>query len=335
MNAPGTTWRRTGRTASCGASVAAWRCTASAPHEVDLLFKERLIGVTAFFRDPQVWQEPKDEVLPARRAGPAGDAKPRRAGVVGGSTGEEACTLAMLFTEAVEAAPAHRGRQPQVFATDPRADAIAAARAGDYPASIAGDPTPARPARFFREQAGGDRIDERIRTRVPFARHDPILDPPFTRRDILSCRNPTISFGAALQRRLMPLCHYRLRPGGVLLLGASGTVGRSQARFRPVRPESRLHRRNDHGAAIGSLDFPTPRRPASWPPRGSTRSCTPRSRDAAHAGLQPEGDPRQRRAPVLGAHHAVPDARQRDPGVVITFVDSTVARQLESRLRKA
>ena len=232
-------------------------------HELDLLFKEVLIGVTAFFRDPEVWQELKDSVLPALLARRGIDGGPLRAWVVGCSTGEEAYSLAMLFSEAIESLPEHRGCALQVFATDLSADAIAIARAGHYPATIAHDMPPARLARFFTEQAGGYRIDERIREVVLFAQHDVILDPPFTRLDILSCRNLMIYFGAALQHRLVPLFHYSLRPGGVLLLGASETVGRSQAMFRPLQPKSRLYWRSDHGLAVGSVHFPTQRRPSS------------------------------------------------------------------------
>ncbi len=233
------------------------------PQELDLLFKEMLIGVTAFFRDADVWQELEDTVLPTLLARRSADGARLRAWVVGCSTGEEAYSLAMAFREAAEALPEYGACELQVFATDLSADAIAVARSGQYPAAIARDMSPQRLARFFTERAGGFLIDQRIREMVLFAQHDVILDPPFTRLDILSCRNLMIYFGASLQRRLIPLFHYSLRPGGVLLLGGSETVGRSQAMFRPLHPKSRLYWRSDNDAAAGTVYLAPPRRSSS------------------------------------------------------------------------
>ena len=226
--------------------------------EVELLFKEMLIGVTGFFRDPAVWQEMADMLLPALLARRAADPAPLRAWVVGCSTGEEAYSLAMLLKEALSGAP----RAIQIFATDLSADAIAAARRGRYPARIAAEMSPARLARFFTAAEGGYVIDKSVRELVLFAQHDVILDPPFTRLDILSCRNVMIYFNAELQRRLMPLFHYSLRPGGALVLGGSETIGRPSARFTPLQSKSRLYWRNDQGVAANELDFPVNRRPS-------------------------------------------------------------------------
>ncbi|HSW04038.1 chemotaxis protein CheB [Aquabacterium sp.] len=230
------------------------------PQELALLFKEMLIGVTSFFRDAAVWQELQELVLPeviTRRLAEDGHL---RAWIAGCSTGEEAYSLAMAFREAVDGL-AEGGRCTlQVFASDLNADAIAAARSGHYPASIAQAVSPERLARFFSAKGGGFVVNPEIRSLVLFAQHDVILDPPFTRIDILCCRNLLIYFNAALQRRLVPLFHYSLRPGGALLLGASETVGRSQSLFAPVQPKSRWFWRSDTGkpglAAGGSLAFP-------------------------------------------------------------------------------
>ncbi|WP_348705106.1 chemotaxis protein CheB [Acidovorax soli] len=233
------------------------------PQEIDLLFKEVLIGVTTFFRDPEVWQELKDAVLPRVLARRPSDERRLRAWIAGCSTGEEAYSLAIAFTEMVESQPEYSGFELQIFATDLNADAIAVARAGQYPATIARDVSPQRLARFFSERAGGYLIDKRIREMVLFAHHDVILDPPFTRLDLLSCRNLLIYFDASLQQRLIALFHYSLRPGGVLLLGGSETVGRAQAMFRPLHQKSRLYWRNPNGGVIGTLHFPTHRRPSA------------------------------------------------------------------------
>ena len=229
------------------------------PQELDLLFKEMLIGVTGFFRDPAVWQELKDTVLPALLAHAAAGSQ-RRAWVVGCSTGEEAYSLAMVFKEVADALPEPGACTLQIFATDLSADAIAVARRGLYPERISAEMSPERLARFFSAQGSGFLIDKDIREMVLFAQHDVILDPPFTRLDILSCRNLMIYFNAALQRRLVPLFHYCLRPGGSLLLGGSETVGRSLTLFAPMSSKSRLYRRSDNAAHIGSVDFPINRR---------------------------------------------------------------------------
>ncbi len=203
--------------------------------ELDLLFKELLIGVTSFFRDAEAWQALSDIVLPTLLARHAANSGPLRAWVVGCSTGEEAYSLAIAFAEAVDLLPHPTSCQLQIFATDLNADAIAAARSGRFAATIARDLAPERLARFFSERPDGYQIDKRIRDMVLFAQHDVILDPPFTRLDILSCRNLMIYFSAGLQRRLVPLFHYSLRPGGALLLGGSETH-----RPRPVAVRSRV-----------------------------------------------------------------------------------------------
>jgi two-component system CheB/CheR fusion protein len=232
------------------------------PQELELLFKELLIGVTAFFRDPAVWQELKEAVLPEllRRRAAAGG--PLRAWVAGCSTGEEAYSLAMLCKEVADTLPEAAGLAVQIFATDLSADAIAAARQGHYPARIAEDVSAERLARFFRPHDGGFLVDKSIREQVLFAQHDVILDPPFTRLDLLACRNLLIYFDASLQRRLVPLFHYSLRAGGVLVLGSSETVGRAQGLFTPLHGKSRLFRRGDNAPANGGVDFPVQRRAA-------------------------------------------------------------------------
>jgi len=233
------------------------------PQEIDLLFKEVLIGVTAFFRDPEVWVELKDAVLPQLLAQRAAEGRKLRAWSAGCSTGEEAYSLAMAFTEVIESQPQHRGFELQIFATDLSADAIAKARAGHYPAASVRELSPQRQARFFTAQGGGYLIDKQLREMVLFAQHDVILDPPFTRLDLLLCRNLMIYFDVSLQKRLVALFHYSLRPGGVLLLGGSETVGRSQSMFRPLHQKSRLYWRNHNGDPISALNFPTHRRPLS------------------------------------------------------------------------
>jgi len=231
------------------------------PAELDLLFKEMLIGVTNFFRDPEAWDELSSIVIPELFARAGTDGR-FRAWVAGCSTGEEAFSLAMAFTQTRERLAAPAAFTMQIFATDLNADAIAFARRGRYPASIAADVSPERLARFFRSegQNHGYRIEPRIREMVLFAQHDLIMEPPFTRLDLLLCRNVLIYFNATLQKRLLPLFHYSLVPGGVLMLGGSETVGPAQNLFLPLSSKSRLYRRRPGKAAFGAVEYPFYRR---------------------------------------------------------------------------
>ncbi|MFO7604427.1 MAG: chemotaxis protein CheB [Gammaproteobacteria bacterium] len=215
------------------------------PQEIDLLFKELLIGVTSFFRDPEVWRCLADKALPellARRK-----TMPNlRAWVVGCSTGEEAYSLAMIFTEVTERLSPRDQFTLQIFASDLSPDAIAAARRGRYPLSISDTVSPERLVRFFTVHNGYYQVNKRIRDMVLFAQHDVVLDPPFTKLDLLTCRNLLIYFDSELQRRLLPLFHYSLRSGGVLLLGSSETVGRLGYLFTPIHAKLRLYLRQDN-----------------------------------------------------------------------------------------
>lgn len=227
------------------------------PTELDILFKELLIGVTRFFRDPEAWEELRLRVLPSlvARARPN---LPLRAWVVGCSTGEEAYTLAMVYAEFVAARGSDAVVAPrlQIFASDLSSEAISVARRGRYDPQVAAEVGPERLQRFFRRQGGDWLVDKRIRDMVLFAQHDVIIDPPFTQLDFLSCRNLLIYFNASLQRRLLPLFGYCLRPGGALLLGGSETVGNAQSFFQPVNPKSRLYWRSDDAVLVGDVDFP-------------------------------------------------------------------------------
>lgn len=226
------------------------------PQEVDLLFRELLIGVTSFFRDPATWDYLKEQVLPQLFAAhPAGS--PLRAWVAGCSTGEEAFSLAIVFREAQDKlAPADR-HSLQIFATDLDPDAIEKARRGFYPANIAADVTAARLKRFFIDEGNGYRIGKEIREVVVFAPQDVIMDPPFTKLDILTCRNLLIYLGAELQKRVLPLFHYSLKPGGVLMLGSAESIGNFTDLFMPLEGKARLFRRNDSGLRSTPLEFPT------------------------------------------------------------------------------
>jgi two-component system CheB/CheR fusion protein len=209
--------------------------------EVQMLFGELLIGVTHFFRDPEVWNYLVDTALPELLAMHPPDYS-FRAWVVGCSTGEEAYSLAIAFMEAMETLTPGGELDLQIFASDISPDAIVSARRGRYPLSIEDTVSETRLARFFTRHNKHYQIRPFIRHRVLFAQHDVILDPPFTRLDFITCRNLLIYFDPMLQRRILPLFHYSLRPNGLLMLGNSETVGRLNYLFAPVKPKLRLYR---------------------------------------------------------------------------------------------
>ena len=225
------------------------------PQELDLLFKELLIGVTSFFRDPAVWDYLKTEVIPALLAEyPTG--KALRAWIPACSTGEEAYSLAIAFKEALaQSQPKHRFSL-QIFATDLDQDAIDRARLGFYPANIASDVSAEQLDRFFTVEAQGYRINKAIRETVIFAPQNVIMDPPFTRLDILCCRNLMIYLGPELQKKLVPLFHYALNAHGVLLLGSAETVSGFTHLFTVIDNKLRLYRRMEHPIQIGGVEFP-------------------------------------------------------------------------------
>ena len=222
-------------------------------HEIDLLFKELLIGVTSFFRDAPVWEKLASTTLPALMAQHSAGHE-LRAWVVGCSTGEEAYSLAMVFKEAVAQQESFRDYTLQIFATDLSPEAIATARRGRYPASITQQMSAERVARFFSARDDGYQINNDIRDMVLFAEQDLVLDPPFTKLDILCCRNLLIYFDTSLQRRLMPLFHYSLRKDGILLLGSAETTGTFNHLFTPIDSRLRIYRR-EAGVRSGGVNF--------------------------------------------------------------------------------
>ncbi|WP_342616406.1 CheR family methyltransferase [Rhodoferax sp. GW822-FHT02A01] len=231
------------------------------PTEAQELFRDLLIGVTNFFRDPQAFQVLADEVIPSLFEG-----KPSGATVrvwsAGCSTGEEAYSLAILLVEQMQLRK--QSYTVQVFATDIDARAIAVARAGLYPAGIAADISPERLARYFVQEpdGAGYRIHKSIRDLLVFSEQDLIKDPPFSRLDLISCRNLMIYLDANLQKRLIPLFHYALRPGGTLFLGSSEGIGEYDALFAVLDRKSKLYLRSGEKSAgqpnLGFLLAPLP-----------------------------------------------------------------------------
>jgi len=223
--------------------------------EARLLFKELLIGVTGFFRDPAVWEQFKTEAIPALLAAhPEGGTL--RAWVPACSTGEEAYTLAMIFREALDATKPAAHYALQVFATDLDKEAIDQARKGFYPATIAADVAEGRLRRFFAQQGRGYSVIKEIRKMVIFAPQNLVMDPPFTKLDCVTCRNLLIYLEADLQKKILPLFYYSLNPGGVLVLGMAETAGASADLFIPMPGKNRIYRRSDVAPRPGISEFP-------------------------------------------------------------------------------
>ncbi len=208
------------------------------PAEVTALHHDILIKVTQFFRDPEVFAALQHLVFPKLLEGRRADA-PIRIWVPGCSTGEEAYSLAIALLEAMAARRADASFQ--LFGTDVSDAALEAARDGAYVEDIALDVSPERLQRCFVRDGARYHIRESIRARCIFARHDVTRDPPFSRLDLISCRNALIYLDPALQRRVIPLFHRVLEPAGYLLLGASETVRDPPELFSPLDRKNRIY----------------------------------------------------------------------------------------------
>jgi two-component system CheB/CheR fusion protein len=214
------------------------------PTEAQALFRDLLIGVTNFFRDPEAFDILEKDAIARLFAGKLAGA-PVRVWVAGCSTGEEAYSIAILLQERMEALKANFG--VQIFATDIDSEAIAQARAGVFPVNIAADIPAQRLARFFTlsPDGGAYHVQKSVRDLMVFSEHSVIKDPPFSRVDLISCRNMLIYMGRELQHKVIPLFHYALNPGGLLFLGNSESVGEFEDLFAPLNRKWKLYERKD------------------------------------------------------------------------------------------
>ena len=207
--------------------------------EVRILFKDLLINVTNFFRDPEAFIALQTDILPSL-CPEQSEESVFRAWVPGCATGEEAYSIAILLRELMD--ETQQIFKVQIYATDLAEEAISVARAGLYPFNIAQDVTPARLRRYFNKEETGYRVSKDIRDMVIFALQNVIKDPPFTRLDLLSCRNLMIYLEPELQNRLLPAFHYALKPNGVLMLSPSESVGSHLDLFTVLNRKWKLYR---------------------------------------------------------------------------------------------
>jgi two-component system CheB/CheR fusion protein len=215
--------------------------------ELDALYSDVLISVTSFFRNPEAFDALRRSVFPNLLSQRAHD-EPVRVWVLGCSTGQEAYSLAMTFAEA--AADDARGARLQIFATDLNEALLEKARHGLYAKSLAQDISPERLRRFFVEEEGGYRVTKALREQVVFARQNVMSDPPFSRMDLVTCRNLLIYFEPELQKKIFPAFHYALKPGGFLFLGASESIGQFTELFAPADKKQNQIRQD-----LGNISF--------------------------------------------------------------------------------
>jgi two-component system, chemotaxis family, CheB/CheR fusion protein len=242
-------------------------------NEVDQLAKDLLINVTSFFRDAKVFELLTEKIVPELVRDHSSD-NPIRVWIAGCSTGEETYSLAMLFLE--EISVAQRNVKLQVFASDIDPDAVATARDGCYPETIEADVSPARLARYFLKEDQGYRVAADLRAVVVFTVQDVLADPPFSRIDLVSCRNLLIYLRPEAQAKVISMFHFALREGGILLLGSSETPSDAEGRFEIITKSERLYRHigrsrpGEHGFLMRPGDnvrIPTRQGPGSAPSR--------------------------------------------------------------------
>ncbi len=211
---------------------------AAHPEEATLVYEDLLIHVTEFFRDRPVGGKLAAQIIPGLVHGKPADV-PIRVWVPGCSTGEEVYSLAIAILEQL----GDHGRGLQLFGTDLSEHSIDVARRGHYPESIAARVGEQRLARFFRREDGGYRINRDVRERCVFVRHDLVTDPPFSKLDLVSCRNVLIYLGPALQKRVISVLHYALNQPGYLVLGRAESIIGFERMFAPVDAEAKIYAR--------------------------------------------------------------------------------------------
>jgi two-component system CheB/CheR fusion protein len=223
-------------------------------NEITQLFKELLIGVTNFFRDPDAFEYLVSEAFPKILQDKPGDYTVR-AWVPGCSTGEEAYSVAIALRETMDAL--NKNFNVQIFGTDIDVESVDKARSGRYPESISADISPERLERYFLKEDNVFTIMKNIREMLIFAPQNIIKDPPFTRLDLICCRNLLIYMNPDLQKKLMPLFHYALKPGGLLFLGSSETIGEHIDLFSVIHKKWKIFEcRETRYARHAMIDFP-------------------------------------------------------------------------------
>jgi two-component system CheB/CheR fusion protein len=219
------------------------------PAESAALFKDLLIGVTQFFRDREAFEALERSVAPSLFEGRT-PSDPVRVWVAACSTGEEAYSMAMMLCDQAGVEPHSPGIQ--IFATDIDERAIATARTGNYPEGVVQDIPPVRLRRYFGKEKNGYRVNKHLREKVLFASHNLMRDPPFSKLDMISCRNLLIYLNRDAQLRILEIFHFALKPNGVLFLGSSESADAAADHFTSVDKKNRIYRANPIAATFRS-----------------------------------------------------------------------------------
>ena len=297
-------------------------CLRGNPKEIELLFSELLIRVTNFFRDREAFEIIKEKALPLlfKDLHPG---QPVRIWVPACSTGEEAYSLAIIVLEYISTLK--QKYNVQIFATDIDREAIDMARTGLYPDSITADVSPGRLNRFFIKKASAYKVKDEIRQMIVFAVQNFIKDPPFTKLQMISCRNVLIYFDADLQKKVLPILHYSLKPGGILYLGSSETIGEHLDMFSVVDRKWKIFRAK---GAEATPRAPFELRTAAAPVRTARPEAAPaiKKRDEVSVGAFAEK--------IILDHYAPPFVIINDKGDILYFSGKT-SRYLESAPGKA
>lgn len=241
----------------------------SHPEETPALLADMLIGVTNFFRDREAFEALERDIIPLLfEQKQDTDDKSLRVWSAACSTGEEAYSLSMLLADQAEVSGVRGDIQLQVFATDIDDRALETARAGTYPEAIVTDVPPARLRQYFVKEQNHFRMQKELRERILFAHHNILRDPPFSRLDLISCRNLMIYLDRDIQVEVLRMFHFALNPGGYLFLGSSETADACSQLFTPVDKKNRIYRAKDVGSSL--------RRAPTGPFQGFALSTPPR-----------------------------------------------------------
>ncbi len=291
------------------------------PIEMDILFKELLIGVTSFFRDPGLWEKLKETVIP-NLVDDMQKGSILRAWVPGCSTGEEVYSLAMVFKEAVEKKNYQNNISLQIFATDLDSEAIDVARKGVFAENISANVSPERLSRFFVETEEGYRIKTEIREMVVFAKHNITMHAPFTKIDIISCRNMLIYMEPELQKKILKLFSYSLNPNGIVVLGSSETLGNQNHLFSTVDDKLKIFKHSPTTQVTELSDFPS-----SFSQNSPTRIKN-ESTAKSYMNIQSLADQ------LLLQHFSPPGVLVNDQGDII-YISGRTGKYLEPSVGKA
>lgn len=283
----------------------------SDPYELDALYSDALISVTGFFRNPEVFETLKSAVFPKllherRRNDPV------RIWTLGCSTGQEAYSIAMAYLEFASNVP--NAPNPQIFATDINEAHLEKARQGLYAANLVTDVSPERLRRFFTEEQRGYRVSKQLREFCVFARQNVLSDPPFSRMDLISCRNLLIYIEADLQKKILPNFHYALKPHGFLLLGTSESIGSFTNLFEPADKKQKIFTKK-----VGAM--PAYHLPVSAPYPAQKKDAAKRETPADSFRVEP--NPQREADRVVASQFAPPGVLINADLEVIQFRGST------------